>query len=430
MVYLKNSLTKPLFTNAWYLTSVNLMQAFVGFVFWGFATRLYQLEDLGIASATISAASLISGIANLGVGVGLIRFLPVSRSPRRLLNTAFTFSGITALLFTGVYIAGIRSWSPSLAVLSANWILILVFVLFTLAMTLEPTLQMAYTARRRAVYALAQTSIINISRLVLVGIFTKFRVVGLLLSISVSVIFAIILGLFFFLPKVEQNYWPRPEFFLPDFFEIIPFSLGNHIANILSKLPQLVMPLLVLELLGPASSGHAYIAWMIGMLLASPGLAIAHSAFAEGSNNSEQWADIFSKSVIFGLAIAIPITISVYWIAPWLLALFGNSYVKESTTLLRWLAATTPLTVISGIYFTKLRLKKEIGKLICFCGITSFCTIAISVGFLPATGIPISGVGWLIGNGIIAAIYIKDLSGWILYSRRNARMLKREFPVR
>jgi hypothetical protein len=111
---------EPLLANAGYLTGISLVGSVVGFVFWGLAARLYQPEDVGVASAVLSAVALVSGVAGLGMGTGLVRFLPKVRSPRRLLNTALTCSIGTAFLTSGVFLAGLSVWSPSLVALWWN----------------------------------------------------------------------------------------------------------------------------------------------------------------------------------------------------------------------------------------------------------------------------------------------------------------------
>ena len=105
-------LGQPLFANAGYLTGVSLVGALAGFLFWSLAARLYRPQEVGVASAVISAAALLAVVASLGVGMGLIRFLPEARRPRRLLNSAFTLNTLVALLVAGVYLAGLPLWSP------------------------------------------------------------------------------------------------------------------------------------------------------------------------------------------------------------------------------------------------------------------------------------------------------------------------------
>src|SRR3990172_289079 len=86
-----------LFCNAGYLMGVDVVNSLGGFLFWGIGTRVYPPESVGIAAAVLSSGTFIASLAGLGLGVGLIRFLPESKNPSRLLNTSLTFNFTLAL---------------------------------------------------------------------------------------------------------------------------------------------------------------------------------------------------------------------------------------------------------------------------------------------------------------------------------------------
>jgi len=74
---------KSLYKVSFYRNTVFLMlssgtNAVLGFAFWVLAARLYKPEDVGLASAAISAMSLLALFSSLGMGYGLIKFLPTS----------------------------------------------------------------------------------------------------------------------------------------------------------------------------------------------------------------------------------------------------------------------------------------------------------------------------------------------------------------
>ena len=406
VAWLAGLLRQPLFTNAGYLWGVTLVAALTGFLFWGLAARLYSPEEVGTASAVISAVTLLAGIATLGMGAGLVRFLPGARQPRRLLNTAFTFNALAALLVAGIYLAGMPLWSPSLAGLRGNGLYVAGFLTFAVATTLGGVLQMAFVARRRAGYTLAQTSVVNVGRLLLVVPLTGLGAAGLTGSVAIGFLVATALSLVFFLPKVEVGYRPRPEFSWRDLAPILPYSAGNYLAGLLTQTPQLLLPLLILELLGPASGGYAYIAWMLGAVLVSPGLALASSAFAEGANAPASLEAVLSRSRAAGLALTGAGALVVALGAPWLLRLFGAEYAAEATALLRWLAAAAPLVVLARLYFTRLQVQKRIGEMILLSGVIAALTLGLAAALVPRHGITANGVGWLLGNGLVATLAV------------------------
>ncbi|HIH72127.1 MAG TPA: lipopolysaccharide biosynthesis protein, partial [Thermococcaceae archaeon] len=48
----------PLYKNSIYISLASLTSAVAGFLFWAIAARLYPAEDVGVASAIVSALSL------------------------------------------------------------------------------------------------------------------------------------------------------------------------------------------------------------------------------------------------------------------------------------------------------------------------------------------------------------------------------------
>jgi len=232
---------------------------------------------------------------------------------------------------------------------------------------------------------------------------------GLAASVALVMVLAAILSLALFLPRVEPGYRPRPRFHRPDLALVLPYSAGNYLAQLLAQTSQLLMPLLIVELLGPAPGGYAYIAWMVGSMLASPGIALATSAFAEGSNAPGSLAAVLSRAAAAGLALTAAGAAAVALGAPWLLRLFGPEYAQQASALLRWLAAAAPFAVLAQLYFTRLRVQKRVGRLMLLSGLIALCTVALAAALMPGYGIAASAVGWLLGNALVAALALYDL---------------------
>ena len=87
-----------LLLNAGYLLGVTLVGTATGFIFWTLAARLYDAQQVGLAASVISIVQLLAGIASMGLGLGLVRFLPESDEPNRMLNVSFTLTTILGLL--------------------------------------------------------------------------------------------------------------------------------------------------------------------------------------------------------------------------------------------------------------------------------------------------------------------------------------------
>ena len=78
----------PLYKNAYYLMANTMANSLLGFAFWMVVARFYSPADVGLASALIAAAGLLASISNLGLGFGLIKFLPSAREKAtRMINS-------------------------------------------------------------------------------------------------------------------------------------------------------------------------------------------------------------------------------------------------------------------------------------------------------------------------------------------------------
>ena len=96
----------PLYSNTFYLMTINALSALLGFVFWIIAARFYSAETVGVASAIIAAMGLMASFANLGLGHGLIRFLPnAGQKANSLINSSFTINILASLIVSLVFLA-------------------------------------------------------------------------------------------------------------------------------------------------------------------------------------------------------------------------------------------------------------------------------------------------------------------------------------
>ena len=104
---LRQHLHDPLFKNAYFLMGNTLLSAGAGFFFWIFAARFYAPEDVGLGSALISAAGLLSMLSMLGFDIGLIRYLPRETDKGGMINSCFVMTGLAAALLSVVFLCGL-----------------------------------------------------------------------------------------------------------------------------------------------------------------------------------------------------------------------------------------------------------------------------------------------------------------------------------
>jgi O-antigen/teichoic acid export membrane protein len=414
------SIRQPLVINAFFILGINLIPGFVGFIFWGIASRLYPASQIGLASASISSIVLISSIAGLGTNIGLIRFLAEERNQIGFLNSIFTFNFITSILFSITFVLGIEFFAPALVLIREDFLLFSIFIIFVEVATLGTNVRDTFVASRKAHFALFYALVANLSRLPLILLVVHLGAISIIGITTFGFFLALLVCLVFFVPKVIRNYH---FFFRLEFRSIrnlIPYSIGNYLAGLLSQLNQTVIPIMVLNFLGPEDNAYAYIALMISGFLTSPGIALATSAFAEGSNDLKKIKSTLMEATSIGMLVTIPISFITGISANWLLEFFGHQYL-EARNLLIYFAIASPFVVMVQLYFTYLRIYKFTKKLLFISGFISLITLSSSYFLIPRLEILGVGISFIFGYscGSILILWellqnLKRLNAWTL----------------
>jgi O-antigen/teichoic acid export membrane protein len=403
---LRQLLHIPLFSNALYLMIVSAVSALFGFAFWLIAARFYSPTDVGLASAAISGASLLAMLANLGLGHGLIRFLPHSgKNANSLINSCFSLGSLTSLVLALIFLGGINLWSPALVFIKENPIYFTIFLLFVLASTLSGLNGETFMAERRAGFVLAGGLIFNLLRLPLVILLAAFfHSFGIFTSLTIAVGVALLISVFFFLPRAQPGYRPFFAVNRKVLNETLHFSFANYLSVLFWTAPGLVLPIMVVNLLGAELNAYFYIAWAIGgMLSVIPGAA-SISLFAEGSYEQERLGINIWRSLKMILLLLVPLVMLVLAFADRLLLLFGTAYAQNATTLVRILAIACLPLAVNIVYLAIKRVEKKLKVIVSLTAFVAVVTLGLTYLLLPYMGINGAGIAWLVSQAIIALV--------------------------
>jgi len=402
MMQIKQQIKSPLYRNSLFLMA-NFMVTFgLAAVFWLVVARFYTEADVGLSAAIISAISLVALISRLGFDSALIRFLPKAEKPVDMINSCFTFSGITALILTGIFIVGLDLWSPALSFIRESALFSLAFAFFALCWTLSRLIDFTFIARRRAEFALTKNMVFSLLRILLpIVLVLFFHAFGIVASWGIAIGVAIAISLFFFMPRVQNPYKPAPKINLGTIKYIWRYSAGNYFANLLEAAPTLVLPVMILNLLGAEQNAYFYIAWMIALFLFSIPMAVSQSLFVEGSHFEDELGVNVRKSIRFIFLILIPAIILLFLLGKWLLLLFGEGYSMNALTLL-WILGISGIPVgVNSVYMSILRVTGRIRELVIISGFITITVLLASYLIAPTTGIVGIGYIWIAAQGIV-----------------------------
>ena len=215
-----------LYNNAIYLMLNTACTSVMSFIFWYIMARCFTSSDVGIGSALISASGLISSIAGLGLGIGLVRFIAEMKNGAiRLINSSLTLAGVAAIAGSLIYLAGIKNWAPALLFICKNHWLAIFFILFTVGTVLSGLVNQSFIAARTSKYVFWKNMIASVLKLPLpILVFESLGGFGIFAGSGAAFIIAIAIALFLFLPKVYNGYSPRPTWDSKVLKQVLPFS--------------------------------------------------------------------------------------------------------------------------------------------------------------------------------------------------------------
>jgi len=415
ILQIKQQIRDPLYRNALFLMATTIVTTGLGFFFWMVIARFYTEADLGLGAAIISAITLLALLSRLGLGFGLIRFLPKADKPVDLINSCFTLSGIVALAMAAIFIAGVDLWSPALGFIKANPVFVVAFVFFVLFSTLSGVMDFVFIARRRADFVLSKSTIFSLLKIGLPFLLVIFfHAFGIVSSWGLAIGVALIVALFLFLPRIQKHYKPWPTINFGIIRDIWRYSAGNYLVSLFAAAPALVLPIMIVNVLGAEQNAYFYVAWRIATLLFIIPGAVSRSLFAEGSHFEDKLEVDARRSYKFIFLLLIPAIILVLLLGKWLLLAFGATYSANALTLLWVLGLSGVFLGINSVYYTILRVQGRLRELMALCG---FITVAVLVGsyfIVPTTGIVGVGYTWITAQAVVSV--------YVLFVMRSPRL--------
>lgn len=399
----KHFMSDSLYRNSIYLMASTFIMAFFGFFFWIINARLYTPEQVGIATTLISVMTLIASFSNLGLNVGLVRFLPGSDRKNELINSSFVLSSLTAFVLSVGFLAGLHVFSPSLLFVRENPIYAVSFILFVVALANNTIAESLFVAYRSAKYTLVKNSVLSIVKLALpvvliaFGAYGIFTAVGLANLISFFVSILILLIIFAYKFKLTNIF--------NDIKKIGPYSFKNYLSNTIGSLSSLALPLFITNSIGPSETGYFYIVYMISSLIFVIPMSVTQSLFAEASTNEESIKLSIRKAYIIVMYLLVPVILLTFALGKLVLSFFGDAYAENAYSLLLILAVSSFFLSINGIAATILRLKNKIRIIIALGALTSVLILSLSYLFINLKLLGI-GLSWIIGQAAISIVYL------------------------
>ncbi|QBJ98808.1 lipopolysaccharide biosynthesis protein [Rhodococcus sp. ABRD24] len=396
------------------LMASSVLTGLLGLVFWAATARLFPADQVGVASALISTAIMLSTLSNLSLGAMYERFLPVAgHRAGVLLISGFGVVALVALvLAVGMIILGPRD------VLFENRLEILIYPLFVIALALfalqDQTVSGLGVARWAAWKNIVHAVVKLVAVIALAGTASALSIVaswGVTAALTVVTVFALMRA------KVRRDprYTLEPD--LPPRRELGVYFGSSYGISALGSIAPLVVPLLVVVHVGAAANAYFAVTWSIVSALYIMVNLMVGPFVAEAAAHPEKLVSLAVRFVRTIAVVAVVGGLGLAFAAPVALQLVGAEYRTQGTPLLHLAAVFIPLTVVGAVYDGLARVDR---KLTLAVVTTCLSTAVIIVGTIVLTrSIGVAGVGWAYLSA--EAIRMVILLGPLVASLRRLR---------
>lgn len=386
--------------NAASLVGSTVVTSGLGVVYWWLAARWFSADDVGLASALVSATLLLGTIGMFGVDTLLVGEL--QRHPAQkhnLIASALLVSVIAGAVCGLGFILIMPFVSPNLNMLAHGWANAGVFVFGVSLTAALLVVDLALIGLLRGDLQFWRNSVFAIVKLALLAavIWTNNRGNVFVIYLTWQLGNVISLGVF-----ARALYGRRAAFrtiyFDWNFLQSLGMSaLAHQSLNLMVNAPGQLLPLLVTSFLSARSNGTFYIAWMIASFLFMGAFAMSTALFA--SKNSKPYDFVrklrLTMSLSFGLG-SIGVGI-IFVVSDWLLSLFGATYGKEASMCLRMLAVGLFPLIIKQHYLAIGRVKQQVGRTIPLTLLGGILEISGAIIGAQTGGLAGLCAGWVIG---------------------------------
>lgn len=416
LVAVSDHLQTPLFRNTYALIVNTGITAVLGFVYWVVAARLYSTTDVGLASAAISAMTLLAGIALFNLEEVLVRFIPIAgQHTRKLIGSVYLLCSAASVVVALLFLLGLDIWGATLGFLRQQgggaW-----FVMATVAWMIFIVQDGILVGLGRALFVPIENAVFGLGKLALLLAFVGSGPFGIFRSWTIMAVLVVIpFTALIFLRLVPRHMAAPGGSGAPFSRQMLRrYATSDYIGSMFDLAAISLLPLLVTHQAGPEQNAFFYQSWIIAytlILLANNG---ARALTVEAAKDQSH-LEAYGRTVVgHTLKLLVPAVAAVVILAPFLLRIFGPEYAAGGTTTLRILAlAPIPHTIVLLALVTA-RLQQRLRELIAIQASTAILVLGTSlalVGNLGGTG---AAIGWLVGQIVVAAVLLATRLRWLL----------------
>jgi O-antigen/teichoic acid export membrane protein len=380
--------------------------ALLGIVFWTTAAHVSTAENIGRASAEITAMTLLANLSQLSFGSIFYRFLPVmSTGTSRFVTRAYAMCIGVALIAAIIYLAAGFGHSIIPVSLGSRVLFIVASVLWTLFVLQDAALiglrESRWVPVENVLFALAKLALLPLFLLV-----TKHQ--GIFLAWSVPVLGAVGgVSWYLFRRKIPAHEAMNlSSEHPPTIREIISLASAQYATSLILVFTPSIVVLIVIRRLGAINEAHFYVPTLITSGAALLIWNLITSFLVEGASNPKELRNNTKVTIRAAILILVPVVLFGALWAPEILSIFGHAYAVHGTTLLRMLLFSLPGTAVTAFYSSLAWLDRRLWWLAVRQVVSSAVYFGIFLSLLSHLGILAAGIAALAQTGLEGLFFL------------------------
>lgn len=391
------------------LMGMRIMGTGFGFFFWMMATHIAIPDDVGRSSALISAASLIASLAQVGLGYVILRYLRQHPNPSSFIHASMVIIGFLAVILAGGAVMSMDQWFPRFNNDSDRWLIGIIVVILPTSLALSQLVHWVFLAQQRLTFSLLKQGGQACLALILILCFQPMGGFwAIMLAYTTAVVIVTVVSLGCGLPKViphyqrtlSWNHWPQHS--------LANDAFPNYLADQLQRLPDMLLPLIVVHQAGGRIGAIFFIMWSLGSSISAWASSTADAFLREGTYHPNHLTTLLPRVLMTGFLLTVGLGSILALISPLLLPWYGKAYSTMGYPFLLVLLLSNIPWVGTTLLITLLRIRER--------------RIAVLVGLILSNGIGTLIMLALLSKGLLAAgwgwggVQVVVLIGLGLYS--------------
>ncbi len=352
--------------NAGSLVGTMAVTSVLGFAYWWLAARRFPPEAVGLASAAISAMTLLGTFGILGLGTLLLGELPRQRGKEvSLISAALILVGGVGCCLGIIFAVVAPHISTSFQVLGASFINIALFAVGVSLTAITLVLDQALIGLLRGGLQLWRNTLFAGVKLValFVAVLWLSHVTGL------TIYATWIIGNIFSLATlagfvIVKRGWPGRNY-LPQWGllrKLGPAALKHHALNITLDAPSLILPVLVTVLLSATVNAWFFVSWTLAGIANMISVALATTLYAVSSAQPSMLARKLRLTLSLAFVACVLANCVLLLGASQVLGLFGHSYSEQAAWSLRILSLESFPFIVKNHYVAISRIHNRVAR--------------------------------------------------------------------